>query len=40
VIEGEVSMDSAAILDPEDIANGYILACQARPVSEHLRIEF
>ncbi|MBV6757184.1 ferredoxin--NADP reductase [Rhodococcus opacus] len=40
VVEGDVDMDNASILDPEDIASGYILACQARPVSEHLRIEF
>ncbi|MBC2643061.1 MULTISPECIES: ferredoxin--NADP reductase [unclassified Rhodococcus (in: high G+C Gram-positive bacteria)] len=40
VVEGEVDMDNASILDPEDIASGYILACQARPVSGHVRIEF
>ena len=40
VVEGEVDMDNASILDPEDIASGYILACQARPVSEHVRVEF
>lgn len=41
VVLGEVDMDNASILDPEDIASGYILACQARPpVSEHVRIEF
>ncbi|MFE4457649.1 2Fe-2S iron-sulfur cluster-binding protein, partial [Nocardia tengchongensis] len=29
VLEGEVEMENAEILDPEDIANGYILGCQA-----------
>ncbi len=24
----------------EDIANGYILGCQAKPVTDHLKIEF
>ncbi|MFC0452934.1 ferredoxin--NADP reductase [Rhodococcus jostii] len=40
VVEGEVDMENASILDPEDLASGYILACQARPVSEHVRVEF
>ncbi|WP_063034870.1 ferredoxin--NADP reductase [Nocardia grenadensis] len=37
---GEVEMGNASVLDEEDIADGYILACQARPISETLRIEF
>ncbi|HLS76847.1 MAG TPA: ferredoxin--NADP reductase [Nocardia sp.] len=40
VLEGEVEMDNCEILDPEDIANGYILGCQARPVTDRLRIQF
>ncbi|AVP69799.1 ferredoxin--NADP reductase [Prescottella equi] len=40
VIEGEVSMEHAGVLDEEDIANGYILGCQAKPVTDHLKIEF
>ncbi|MGF7119747.1 ferredoxin--NADP reductase [Rhodococcus sp. AG1013] len=40
VREGEVSMDHAGVLDQEDIDNGYILGCQAKPVSDHLKIEF
>ncbi|WP_040838424.1 ferredoxin--NADP reductase [Nocardia brevicatena] len=40
VLEGEVEMDNAEILDPEDIENGYILGCQAHPVTDHLRIQF
>lgn len=40
VLDGEVSMDSSDILDPEDIENGYVLGCQAHPVSDHVRIEF
>lgn len=42
LVEGEVDMDlgDAPILEPEDLADGYILGCQARPASEHLRIEF
>ncbi|WP_024802081.1 ferredoxin--NADP reductase [Nocardia sp. BMG51109] len=40
VLEGKVEMDSAEILDPEDIEAGYILGCQAHPVTDHLRIQF
>lgn len=40
LLEGEVAMDNSEILDDEDIADGMILGCQARPVSDHLRIEF
>ncbi|MGV9415373.1 2Fe-2S iron-sulfur cluster-binding protein [Nocardia sp. NPDC003693] len=40
VVEGSVEMENAEILDPEDIANGYILGCQARPVTDRLKIQF
>ena len=40
LIEGEVDMAACDILEPDDVAEGLILACQARPVSGFLRIEF
>lgn len=40
VVEGEVDLGNAAILEPEDIADGLFLACQARPRSGKLKIEF
>lgn len=40
VLEGKVVMANSAVLDAEDIARGYILACQSRPVTDHLEIEF
>lgn len=40
LLEGKVDMANSEILDPEDIENGYILGCQARPVTDHLRIQF
>jgi ferredoxin len=40
VVAGEVDMAACDILDPEDLRDGLILACQARPVSADLRIEF
>ncbi|MBO0853918.1 MAG: ferredoxin--NADP reductase [Nocardia sp.] len=40
VLEGKVEMDNSEILDPEDIEAGYILGCQAHPVTDHLKIQF
>ncbi|MEZ5153450.1 2Fe-2S iron-sulfur cluster-binding protein [Rhodococcus zopfii] len=40
VLEGEVEMEHCDILDPEDIESGYILGCQAKPVSDNLKIQF
>ncbi|MGB9302846.1 MAG: 2Fe-2S iron-sulfur cluster binding domain-containing protein [Mycobacterium sp.] len=40
VVAGEVAMASCDILEPEDLRDGLILACQARPVSAEVRIEF
>ncbi len=40
VLEGKVEMRNSEILDPEDIEAGYILGCQARPVTDHLKIQF
>lgn len=37
---GKVDMGNTSVLDEADIAEGYILACQARPISNSLRIEF
>ncbi|SNT41629.1 ferredoxin--NADP reductase [Rhodococcoides kyotonense] len=38
--EGEVKMENTEILDDEDIADGMILGCQARPVSDHIEVRF
>jgi 3-ketosteroid 9alpha-monooxygenase subunit B len=40
LVAGEVSMDNPEILAPEDIADGYILGCQAHPAAERIRIRF
>lgn len=40
VIGGKVDMPHSDILDPEDIADGFILGCQARPVSGPVEIQF
>lgn len=38
--EGTVEMENSGALDPDDIADGYILGCQARPTSDSLKVEF
>jgi 3-ketosteroid 9alpha-monooxygenase subunit B len=40
VVDGEVAMEQCDILQPEDLADGIVLGCQARPVSDEVRIEF
>ena len=40
VVEGEVDMAACDILEPEDLRDGLILGCQARPVSANVRVEF
>lgn len=40
VLDGQVDLGNAAILEPEDIAEGLFLACQARPLSSRLTVEF
>ena len=40
VVSGEVDMTSSDVLEPEDRDAGLILACQTRPVSDAVHIEF
>jgi ferredoxin len=40
LVEGEVDMVACDILGSDDLREGLILACQARPVSTDLRVEF
>lgn len=40
LISGRVDMDSHFALEVTDIANGSVLACQARPASDRIEIEF
>ena len=37
---GQAVMDQNHVLDDEEIETGYILTCQAHPVSEELRIDY
>ena len=40
VIRGEVAMAHCEILEPDDLADGLVLACQATPVTDDLHVEF
>lgn len=40
LLDGEVTLDRNEILDEGDLADGLILACQARPVTERLTITY
>ena len=40
VISGEVEMDACFALSDKEIANGYVLACQSRPVTDHVELSF
>jgi ferredoxin len=40
VLEGQVEMAECDVLEADDLLDGLILACQARPVSARLHIEF
>ncbi len=40
VVKGSVKMEACYALDDDEIAEGYILSCQAHPTSEELEITF
>jgi ferredoxin len=40
VVEGEVDLAACDILEADDLRDGLILACQARPASAAVHIEF
>ncbi len=40
VLEGSVTMDHCYALEPEEIARGYVLTCQAHPTSERLVVDY
>ncbi|MEY4702331.1 MAG: phenylacetate-CoA oxygenase/reductase subunit PaaK, partial [Bacteroidota bacterium] len=39
-IEGQVSMDVNYALEPEEVEQGFILTCQAHPLTETVVIDF
>jgi ring-1,2-phenylacetyl-CoA epoxidase subunit PaaE len=40
LLEGEVTMDANYSLEPWELAAGYVLACQSRPLTARVRLDF
>ncbi|HQU90395.1 MAG TPA: 2Fe-2S iron-sulfur cluster-binding protein, partial [Denitromonas sp.] len=40
VLEGKVRMDKNFALEPSDVDDGYVLTCQAHPLTERVVISF
>ncbi len=40
VVSGEVEMETNDVLEPEDLADGLILACQSRPVTDDVEVTY
>ncbi|MGW1072194.1 2Fe-2S iron-sulfur cluster-binding protein [Streptomyces sp. NPDC002537] len=40
LVRGEVRMDRNFALEPEELAAGYVLACQSHPVTEEVELDF
>ncbi|MBN9409639.1 MAG: 2Fe-2S iron-sulfur cluster binding domain-containing protein [Burkholderiales bacterium] len=40
VLEGEVAMERNFTLEPDEIARGFVLTCQARPLTPHLVVSY
>ncbi len=40
LVEGEVRMDRNFALDKQDLANGFVLTCQAHPLTPHVVLSF
>ena len=40
LVTGEVDMETNDVLEPDDLAEGLILACQARPVSDSVEVTY
>ena len=39
-LSGEVQMETNDVLEPDDLADGFILACQSRPVSDSVEVSY
>ncbi|CAK0030776.1 phenylacetyl-CoA 2-monooxygenase electron transfer component [Burkholderia pseudomallei] len=40
VLEGEVRMEKNYTLEPQEIADGFVLTCQCHPVSEKIVVSY
>ena len=40
LVEGTVAMDVNYALEPEEMADGYVLTCQSHPTSERVVLDY
>lgn len=40
VVSGEVEMENNEVLEPDDLADGLILACQSHPVTDEVEVTY
>ena len=40
LVEGTVEMDTNWALEPDEVANGYVLTCQSHPTSDTVRLDY
>lgn len=40
LVSGEVEMETNDVLEPDDLADGLILACQAHPASDSVEVTY
>ena len=40
VVSGEVEMEANDVLEPDDLADGLILACQSHPVTDEVEVTY
>jgi ring-1,2-phenylacetyl-CoA epoxidase subunit PaaE len=40
LVEGEVTMDHTYALEPTERAEGFILTCQAHPISDRILVDY
>lgn len=40
LVSGEVQMETNDVLEPDDLAEGLILACQSRPASDAVEVTY
>ena len=40
LVSGEVDMETNDVLEPDDLAEGLILACQSRPVTDEVEVTY
>lgn len=40
LVDGEVDMETNDVLEPDDLAEGLILACQAHPVTDAVEVNY